>query len=218
MNKSMRLPKITLLFTILVIYFDLVVLSSVYVLGSVKQIPLGELTRDAGNITGQIFIGILSNLGIILWSVSATVCFLGAILLNKQPFKQRFLFFSGLLTSVLAIDDAFLLHDGIIPRLFHIHEWPCYVGYILIFALYITFFISDILSKTDYPILGLAFIFFGVSIVFDVFFETFPSAEVEPFIEDGLKFIGISLWCYYFFIAAAKYVKPHINTSSQSPA
>lgn len=215
MKNTMKLINSQLGFLLLVIFFDLFILTGVLFVSVYKNIPVGTLTRDAGNITGQIFIGMLSNLGIILWAVSAAACFMGTIILYDMPIKRRFLLFSGLVTTLLAVDDAFLLHDGIIPRLFHVHEWPVYVGYLLLYVLYLAFFMKDILSLTHYPFLALALMFFGVSIIMDVFFETFPTAAIEPFFEDGAKFIGISLWCFYFFSTTVKFIQPHMSVRSQ---
>lgn len=220
MKKFFEVPKgrAATLFGILLL--DLMILLSIYLIGSARQIPFGDMTRDPGTVTGNIFIGTLSYLGIMLWAATAAICFISAGLLQKIPSASRFFLASGLFTSLLALDDAFMIHEELIPRLlrglipilFDTNEWPMYIVYLIIMLAYFILFHRYILTKTSFPILVLALCFLGGSLLFDVFLVSFPSPALQPLFEDGIKFMGITLWLYYFFVTAIRITKPYIVT------
>jgi len=200
---------------IVIILFDLLVSIAVYIVGTISHIPLENITNDPAAVYGNYFIGDLSNLGIMLWAAAASICFLGAILLHQISSKSRFLFYSGMLTTLLALDDALMFHEIIVDYLY-IPEWLVYVSYLLLIVIYIIYFRREILTLTDYPILALALLFFVVSITSNLFFQSFPSHDLEPFLKDNAKFYGITLWLYYFFLTVVKLLKPHINVTAEN--
>jgi hypothetical protein len=197
-----------------VLIFDIAVLLSIYAIGKTRNIQFVTMTRDPAAIYGDYFVGILSNLGIMLWAAAAVVCFLGAAILTKTSQDQHFLIASGVLTTLLALDDAFLFHQVIFPDLFHVHKWQIFGIYLLFFVLYFIGFKRLIISKTDYPIILAAFLLFGLSIIIDDVLHNFPTQILQPLFEDGAKFVGISLWLAYFFISVIKMVKLQENTAS----
>jgi hypothetical protein len=215
MEHSLKISKKLILPLSLVIIFDLLILGGVYLVGVTRNVPFGDITRDPGAVTGRIFIGMLSYMGIILWAATAAISYLGAILLYKINEASRFLLFSAFFTTILLFDDAFALHDEIIPRLLHIHEWPIYLVYLLLIILYLVYFGRYILTRTDYPILMGALLFFGSSIVLDVFFDEFPTLALQPLFEDGTKFIGISLWLLFFSLTVFKLFKPYLRAQEK---
>jgi hypothetical protein len=215
-NLLIKSSKKIWLFVIIFIIFDLLVISAVFIVGTVSHTPVDYLTRDPGTVGGNILFGILSNFGIMLWASAAAVCYLGAAILNKIPSKRRFLLASALLTTLLALDDAFLLHEAVIPYFLHVSERLVYIGYLLLILIYFILFLRYILSMTDYPILLLALVFLGISIVLDNLSLPFPSPALEGFAEDSAKFIGITFWLLYFFLSIVKLSKPHIDNSLEA--
>lgn len=92
--------------------------------------PIAFLTRDPGpavhvNDCTWAFdcaaAGGLSNLGYLMWTVTATVCFLGAWLSDPAPHAWRSspLLWAGALTTLLLADDMFQIHEagayGLVP-------------------------------------------------------------------------------------------------------
>ncbi len=200
-----QLPKIS--GTLLISFsMALCAIAVVYIISLIKQIPPAWLTRDPNDITGSHFyIGLLSNLGIMGWTSAAAICFFCASLLKKEvKFRESFLFliFSGSICLLLDLDDAFMLHERVWPYL-HVPEKVIFMGYIIIMAGYLIYFLHTIL-KTDYIILILAFGFLGVSAVID---QIIPFSEFIAFMEDGPKFTGIILLLAYYSRTSFKMVK-----------
>src|SRR5690606_15981803 len=91
-------------------------------LSSLKSIPYSDFTRDPVTaLDGAYYIGWLSNLGVVIWLVGASVCLFTAAVLPPSPWRP-FLLHAGLLTAVLGIDDLFLLHDGVLPQALGLDE------------------------------------------------------------------------------------------------
>lgn len=162
------------------------------------DIPISSLTRDVTTVTGSSFyVGLLSSLGIMGWSASTAICFFGAsLLIHKPHHAPQFLFLlcSGLLCLVLAVDDAFLLHEEVFPNYLNISQNTVFVLYFLVIAGYLMYFWPYILT-TDYFLLIVAFLFLGSSLLVDL---VSPNSGAWLFIEDGLKFFGIVFWLGYF--------------------
>jgi preprotein translocase subunit SecG len=167
-----------------------------------KGIPIGNLTRDPTSILfAPLYTGFLSQIGNLLWFASAAICLFTANFLSYQPDNlkiKRFFIVSGFLTLVLAFDDLFLLHEEFFPFFLGIPEEAVFASYALFVFFYLFKFYSTIL-KTDYILMGIALIFFGISITLDLL----NPKGIDPFLfEDGAKTIGIVSWLAYFFRCA----------------
>jgi hypothetical protein len=161
-------------------------------------IPISELTRDPTAIVGEpLYTGYLSQIGIFFWSASAAVCMFSATVLSRSLDNlkiKHFLLVSGMLTLVLGLDDLFLLHEVFFPY-FGIPENAILVSYAGFVLFYLVRFFSIIL-KTEYILLGMALVFFGVSVTLDLF----KLHSIDPYLfEDGAKLVGILGWLAYFF-------------------
>ena len=180
-----------------------------------KGIPIGRLTRDPTSIVGSpLYTGFLSQIGIFFWSASAAICLFSAKVLSRHPDSLKikcFLFVSGLLTLVLGLDDVFLLHEKFFPYL-GVPEKAVFVIYAVFVLFYLVRFYSIIL-KTEYILLGMALVFFGVSVTIDLFQ---PYGIDRYLFEDGAKLVGIVSWLAYFFRVGAFAV--YCNAAQQGAA
>jgi len=201
------------------ISFDLKMLLSLYLLtfgfllvissiSHITGIDISKFTRDPTAIMGaHPFIGVLSNIGVLLWSACASVCFFSAgVLYYKKNNRglSAFLFSSGLVTSILLLDDLFLLHERIFPRYFNIHEELLFSIYCVMILLYIVKF-RRLILKTEFIILFLALGFFVLSLIVDQRLE-----QLLPWrhlFEDGFKLFGIVSWFCYFVATSFRAVK-----------
>lgn len=170
----------------------------VYILSRFSGTSLSQLTRDPSTVSkSRFYIGILSNFGIMLWAAATAICFFGVFLLmdgnNHHQFID-FLFLSGIFSLILTLDDAFLIHETVLPDYFGIPEIWVFLGYFIIGAGYLLYFFRRILN-TDYLLLALSLLFFGLSIFMDI---VFPYSNLETFVEDSFKFLGIVFWLAYF--------------------
>jgi hypothetical protein len=169
---------------------------------------LDRLTRDPLAVTGSAFyIGLLSNLGVMLWSATTAICFFRSFLLGYNHYFRPttiFLFMSGMLCLILSLDDAFMLHEEVFPDYFGLSEKSVLGGYLIIFAGYLVYFFRQI-ARTEYLLFILALIFLGLSAILD---QILPMSNLQTFIEDSLKFAGIVYWLTYFsrtvFVAAVQ--------------
>jgi hypothetical protein len=199
----------------LILSVSAVLVGVVLLLHFSKGIPYGKLTRDPLTIVGApLYTGFLSQIGIFFWSASTAVSMISAKVLSRHPESlksKRLLFDSGLLTLVLALDDVFLLHEAFFPY-FGVPEEAVFVSYAGCMLFYLVRFYSIIL-KTEYVLLGMALIFFGVSITLDLL----EPHGIPPFLfEDGAKLVGIVSWLSYFFRVGV-YAVYH-NTAQQGAA
>jgi len=162
---------------------------------------IGDFTRDPATVMAfNPFIGLLSNLGILIWSATASCCFFAAAVLKTKDQDRKitlFLFFSGLLTTLLLFDDFFLLHEKVWVKLFNVEEMTIFLIYVILTLIYL-FRFRKLLMKTSLYFLILAFGFFSVSIAVDFFFVAGKHAFWHYLFEDGLKFFGIISWFHYF--------------------
>ena len=184
--------------SLFVLFATFIVIIGVYLVSVIKKVPPGFMTTDSLQ-TAKFpwYTGFLSNLGVIVWSISIGCCFLGAILLSNNRQAAHFLIATGTLSIVLVMDDMFRLHDGLLPSRLHIPEFISYFAYGLVFAIYLFSFYHIILSDISFLLLAGSLLFFGASIIFGM---VTPYSSVQTFIKDSLKFIGIALWVTYIFI------------------
>ncbi len=165
-------------------------------------IPVRNLTRDASYISnGGFYIGLISNLGIVLWAGSAAICFLAYAMLKERPVASRaplFFLVSALFTLVMLGDDLMQLHS-IIPEYFGIRRKGFLALYGLGAALYLYWFRAHILAS-DYMPLTVALTLFAISAAIDLIPGEFRG---QYLLEDGAKFAGIATWFAYFFRLAS---------------
>lgn len=181
--------------------------------------PAGYYLRDALLVARTVpdccapDIGLVSNLGIVVWSVAAGVAFFVAVLLfgiRQQPgHVVKFFATTGALTIILAVDDLFLLHEevlvgiGISEMATLIAYGAAALGYFFIFRLQI--------YKSYFLVALAAAVFFAASLFLD---RVFPIAPWAGFFEDSAKFIGIWLWAAFIFSAGISAVRNNLEISS----
>lgn len=107
---------------------------------------------------------------------------------------------------MLAFDDLFLFHEMVEYRFPRFGEKAVYLVYGLIAMGYVAGFRKVILGS-EYPILLLAFVFLGLSIVIDLFQEIWPSPW-RIFFEDGFKLLGIANWGGYLIRTCFRALAP----------
>lgn len=171
------------------------------------SVSLAFLLRDI-TATAKLpfFTGFVSQLGLILWSASLTICLFALVMLNRQPrdfsASRRFLVYSTVLTTMLLLDDSFLFHEEIAPTYLHLDELVVFAFYGIV-GIGFLFFNWREIHSSEYALLLLALAMFGTSIALDaVPKEALPPRyfweQLEMFLEDGLKFAGIATWLMYF--------------------
>ena len=190
-------------------YFPaLLLLSVVALLSSKTSVPIAHFTRDTVSVAGAPFYaGILSQIGILLWSASASICLLTSAVLHRVSSRSKtkaFILGAGLLTVVLMLDDAFLVHEKIAPRYFHLSSNILFALYGVMITVFLISF-RHIILRSDYILLVVSFGFLAASVVFDKLHDYglfyllgVDSVGVKYLLEDGCKLLGIAGWFTYW--------------------
>jgi hypothetical protein len=173
------------------------------------SVPLKHLLQDPLHVLqAPSYIGLYSNLGILVWTATATLCFFCSALLKTRKDERgtsSFLFYSGLLTLLLLGDDFFLMHEKVLPRLLKIGEGPTFIFY-FVFTLFIVIRSRKIILQTNFLPLFFAFGFFAISIFLDE--GHFNHLVVW---EDIMKIFGMVSWFVYFLEICLKKLRKAVN-------
>jgi hypothetical protein len=168
------------------------------------NIPFSNLSRDVANAVGAPFYtGFLSNIGAVFWLSTSCVCiFAGIILWNLQKDAEniKYCLVSGCFTLLLGLDDLFLVHNIILPRV-KIPEIITYTIYVALLIYYLLQTIKLTPSFLSY-LLYVALLCFAISVVLDLdlAFLRFPFLQIannQFLLEDGFKLIGIINWSIF---------------------
>ncbi|TPV34054.1 hypothetical protein FJ651_07800 [Paucihalobacter ruber] len=189
----------------------------VFVLGKTYNIPYEKFTGDPAYIyKSNPFNGVISNIGALFWCTTASIClFSGRLLWSFGSKKQAvFLFYSGVFTTILLIDDFFMFHDFAVYYIVK-HDFAQYfvlLSYAIFSIWYLLNFYTTIM-KENYIFISLAFFFLGTSVIIDIIFE---SEGLQYLIEDGFKFLGIISWMLFYTIASHRLVLENYKTINQA--
>lgn len=180
----------------------------VVVLDELGEIEIEQTVRDVSEIADiHPFAGILSSLGILLWSVPTTICLFVATNVGKKLSKEDFMFLvsSALLSGWLLFDDLFLFHEELASRYLGLGEKVVILALGITVLLYL-FAFKEVILKTKYLLLIVSLSCFAASILVDTLFREwlFVFGVWRYFIEDSFKWLGIAFWCRY-----------HISTANQ---
>lgn len=181
------------LFLIFVLSFCII--GAVFLFHSVEQVPLKVLTRDiTATADLPFYTGILSQLGIFIWAATSAICLFSSVMISNKTY-HNFMLLSAVISLYLGLDDAFMFHETVLPSI-GIHQKIVVMSYGLLMLLFLWKFSKAIL-KTEFLLLGLAFLCFGISIIVDNFLWD-NSELVTNLLEDGSKFTGLVAWLTYF--------------------
>lgn len=151
--------------------------------------------------------GAVSNLGILGWCATASICFFAAAAMRRDaPREARaFLLASALLTSYLMLDDLFQFHETLAPRYLGLSESSVYAALGATVCVYLVAF-RRILMSMDAAMLAAAMALLGGSVVLDAILAPWLglNGPREYFVEDGAKLLGIASWCSYFSSASLR--------------
>jgi hypothetical protein len=167
-----------------------------------------DLSRDPATLSGSpAHDGLLTNLSAFVWSATVAVTWFGAWVVervDRAGERVRFLRWSAVITVPLMIDDIFLIHERLVPRLGFGEEWLFVAYAVSIVALLLGH--RRVVSTTAWPILGLAFGFFAVALARNRV-VTLPSAALP----DTYAFIGAGLWLVFYLHTTVGWVERTIS-------
>jgi hypothetical protein len=155
---------------------------------------------DLANLAIPLYAGIVSNLGILLWTAAAAVSAFAWLALRRTPappLPPAFFLGSALVSSLLMLDDFFLIHERWVPILLGIAERFVFAVYGMVVLYYLSRWRHTIL-RTEFLLLAAAFAGFALSLSVDAIPDVFSySVPQIHFFEDGSKFAGVAAWAGY---------------------
>ena len=177
----------------IILYIAILYISNFY------NIKLSLVVRDLAQTCGYpIGVGMISNIGILFWGAAASICFFTTFLESINRESSKLLLLGAIFSSLLCIDDLFLLHDRYIGPDF------LNLTYLAI-SIFLLVRFRRILKKIGLFNLIISILFLGLSVFFDgviqqIFNQNYESTQI---IEEGFKFIGIACWLSFWCKASS---------------
>ena len=162
------------------------------------QMMFDDVAAARGKFTG-ILVGLFSNIGLFLLSAAAGISFISLKLpkIKNQLNIDKFFSFSFFFSFVLLIDDAFLLHEKVLPDR-GIPEIIIFILYFL-YGFYGLIINYKFISNSSWKILLLANLFFAISFFCDLKLNNLIDYDLLIFIEDFAKLTGVFSWLIYIY-------------------
>jgi hypothetical protein len=173
------------------------------------DIPPEDMLRDPAQVMdAPMYTGALSNLGLILWSSTATLCTFFAFVHREL---RSFWSYAAGLTLALLLDDWLMLHEIVLPDVFGLPDIIVYAAYALAMLFYLGRFHRCLLLG-DWPLLLIALGWFAVSIGLDQL-DGVVAIPAQYLWEDGAKLFGIVTWLLFH----ARLARSFVNGGSLHP-
>lgn len=164
--------------------------------------PVTALQRDTCTGAACSYVGIVSNVGVLVWAAGATAAFLAAAASTGR--RRSMLLAAGTLTVVLLADDMLLLHEYAWRELPATSESAIFAVYGVLIAAFALAFCREVAALDHAPLAVLALGLLGVSLVADRF------ALGGHLAEDGAKLLATVAWAS-FLVATALTARPAIS-------
>lgn len=146
------------------------------------------------------YAGLFSHLGVLAMTVSGAISMFAALVLPRGGREKQVLLSAGLLSLWLAVDDLFMLHEALLPRLIGLPE-PATLGAYVALGLGLVWLIGPAVLTRRCLGLWASGGFLAAMLATDLTFEVATSASL--LIEETAKVCGFLLWAA-FWIAEAR--------------
>jgi hypothetical protein len=185
-----------------VLVVTLLTLGAVLILHVIDEASFERLVRDPAALTGAPFHqGFLSNAGILLWAAAAAVALFAAMAIAADVRTSPWIWFvlsTAALSMFATLDDAYMLHEQVLPH-GGIPEEVTLSAYVIAGIAYLYFF-RALLVRTKLLLAILACAFIAVSTLLDMRYEM--STGWTIFLEEAAKFAGIACWLAFSWSAS----------------
>ncbi|GEM_PF-2522551 len=192
------------------------VLFMTWLFAEAKGKPISYLTWDRAQAAQlKFYAGYLSHFGVVVLIVMATLTIHAAMLVTCPPravSRRTFLMVSGALTAWLAIDDLFLVHDGLLTRLVSDASLVTIAFYAGIAGAYVFAFRKQIDRKARFYAIA-ALTFAAASLIIDLASDYGVAAvsDVNHIYEDGAKFFAIVSWAAFLWVSIFRYSRQSLR-------
>jgi hypothetical protein len=222
-----RTPKLAYVVSIVAPTFLVI---AVLATGVEPWIVLRDPIAAMGGDATQLYYGMLSNLGVLVWAAAGSICLFVALTDRARLSADgwQFLLFAGILTLILTLDDLFMLHENL--------DGPwIYAPYLIAIMFYLYRF-GDLILSLDTALIVASLAFMAMSVAVDILIEirsqwlsgqtglggidrgrSRPTSLGIGFMEDVFKFLGICCWAV-FHVRAASLLRNAADRGRTSPA
>lgn len=197
------------------LYLSWLVIFSVILIFAASGVKMTRLSQDPLAQIGQPFyLGMISNLGILIWMATASVALFASFHLKAgpaHPQRVSFLRWVAVFSLLLMSDDLLMLHEQVFPVYLHFPEKLVYVFYMVYLCILFAKFWRFLFDQVKCKVLIFAFFLFGMSVAIDV--DIFPGG-ID--IEDSFKILGITTYAYFFITLSSDWMRECISTEKMS--
>ncbi|MEM1213676.1 MAG: hypothetical protein AAGI68_15410 [Planctomycetota bacterium] len=178
--------------------------------------PSNKLTDDISSLAGlPFYTGMFSLLGIKFWAIAGTIALFSGVMLSCADRGLRagsFFLVAALISFWLGMDDAFRLHETVLPSMLGVDEKLVLAFYVFGMLAFVAAFLGTI-RRSEYLLLGIAGFLFAMSLVVDVTESIGPlTGMIYPgIVEDSFKLTGILAWAVYLGHSALGIVLPRLR-------
>ena len=151
------------------------------------------------------YFGLMSNLTIVSWLVGGTcACFAAAVEWSNHRRRDDALFLLsfGVWALWLGWDDAYVMHESVIPDRLGIDQRIVAATYVVVTAGLAWRFRRTVMSR-DLPLFAVAVACLATSQAID----QLGPAGAHNVLEESLKFVGVFAWSAYLALSAARFVR-----------
>ena len=154
----------------------------------------GDLSNsDSNDLHSAVaYAELVSSLGIVLGSVAAGICFVGAAM-QRSMRSWAFFILGGVLSTILLLDDVFVIHSAAVAPMLGVAASVTYAIYAALAGMYVLAFRRRILSGAVVPLAG-ALGLLATAMMLDMLLPT------EPMLADSIRLLGIGCWGTYFAV------------------
>jgi hypothetical protein len=165
-----------------------------------RSVPMALLTRDLAATAGLRFdVGIVSNIGAMVWCATASISGFAAWHLRGMPAQREragLLGAAALLLFLMGSDDFLMLHETVYPKLGLSEAFVVLLYGVGYGAMLLRW--REVVLDSELLLLALGTVLFAGSVIVDGF------AKDSTALEDLLKLSGQVLWLLYFVRLAAR--------------
>lgn len=165
------------------------------VVGLLSGVAFATFSRDPAEAAAVVYYtGYLALAVMLVWQTAAAVALLGGLVLRRAGHRQAstMLLVGGALTELMVIDDVFMLHENIYPRI-GMPEAGTYILYGVLTVAFAWSFRRQL--GADLLLLAGAAAFWVGAAIFELRQEAF--GIFNHIGEDGLRAVGAILWAAF---------------------
>ena len=185
-------------------------------IGVQDAVPAEHLFLDPAALAGAPwYSGVVSNLGILAWTVAATASAGGAWVAGRtgRPSAMWFLAVGSAVTTLLLLDDLLQLHSTLLPRLLGLPK-PAALALVVGPAVVWCVQWRHEIARTRWVILLAAALGSLASVAIDLVLQ--PTGSTALLAEDGSKFLGVVAWSVFFVTTAVDITRSTIAAALDS--